>query len=428
MFSGSLGSFLSFVLRSAVCSALLLFLPSAWLSSDLLLAQTVSLEHVLELARDRAPAIAAARARVVQAEGRRISASVPPDPTLRFGRARGTPIPRDGGKTDSESTIEVEQALPSPRSSLAWSRWGAAEIAAANDEVDVVRADVVLEAKRLYYEAAITDAEASALAEAARDAGSLRDVMERRVKLGEAREGDRLRTRVEALRTELEARAARARAEGERAALDRFLLGALGARFTLSTELDPSRLTETPSDAVAAAVSGNPEYRAALRRIEAARWAVSAQRALRFPGLSFSFFNAREIDRKASGLTLGLTVPLWNRNEGAVREAVGERAELESEALGLKATIEARAERLVRRDRVSRELAVSYRGEILPAAAEALSIARFSLEQGEANLLAWLEARRSYLEILRASYEAQRDAFLRRAELDRLLGRIDAQN
>jgi outer membrane protein TolC len=55
-----------------------------------------------------------------------------------------------------------------------------------------------------------------------------------------------------------------------------------------------------------------------------------------------------------------------------------------------------------------------------------LSITRFSLEQGEANLLSWLEARRSYLETLRSSYAAQLEAFLTRAELERLTGEIDA--
>ena len=88
--------------------------------------------------------------------------------------------------------------------------------------------------------------------------------------------------------------------------------------------------------------------------------------------------------------------------------------------------IETEVERLLRRDAVARELAITYRQEIIPAAAEALSIVRFSLEQGEASLLSWLEARRSYLETLRASYAAQREAFLTRAELERLTGEFDA--
>jgi hypothetical protein len=120
-----------------------------------------------------------------------------------------------------------------------------------------------------------------------------------------------------------------------------------------------------------------------------------------------------------------VTIPLWNRNQGAVRIARGDLAEAEADALTLRAQIEGEVERLMRRDRVTRELAITYRQEIIPAATETLSIARFSLEQGEASLLVWLEARRSYLEVLRASYSAQLEAFITRAELERLTGEFN---
>lgn len=384
----------------------------------------VSLDRVVELARQTAPAIAAARARTRQAEARTLLGAKPPDPELTLAGDRAEPS--GGGSRENESGLEVTQFLPSPRGVRARLRSGAAAVTAAERDVDSVVADAIFEAKRLYYEAAVTQAEAGALAEAASDARSLREIMDRRVELGESSEADRLRTRVEALRADLEARAARSEAEAGRAVLNRFLLGALGSAFTLSTELDPTQLPEPGDEVFAMAASRNPRYLAAQQRVEAARESVSAERAFRLPGLSLSFFNDREIDKKATGLKLGFTVPLWNRNEGGVRLAEAELAEREADANQLKALIEADAERLVRSARTAKDLAVSYRREILPAAADALSIMRFSLEQGEANLLSWLESRRSYLEVLRASYRAQLDAFARSAELERLLGGPDA--
>ncbi len=386
----------------------------------------VSLRDVVELARQRAPSIEAARARTRQAEARTYSRAVPPDPelTLAGDRAR----PPEGGPKQNETALEVTQFLPSPRSVGAWLRSGSADVAAAERDVQSVIADAVLEAKRLYIEAAVAQSEADALSQAASDAQSLREIMDRRVELGESSEGDRLRTRVEALRADSEARAALSQAEADRAALNRFLLGALGDAYTLSTELDPTTLPEPPGDAVALATARNPRYEAALARVELARRVLSAEQASRLPGLSLSFFKDREIDKDATGLKLGLSVPLWNRNEGAVRLAQAELSELAADSAQLKASIEADAERLMRSARTAKELAVSYRREILPAAAEALAIVRFSLEQGEANLLSWLEARRSYLEILRASYRARLEAFARSAELDRLLGGTDATN
>ena len=387
---------------------------------------SVSLDRVVQLARQTAPAITAARARAKQAEARTFLGAVPRDPEVTLAGDRAEPS--GGGPRENETGFEVTQFLPSPRGVRARLRSGDAGVAAAERDVDSVIADVVFEAKRLYYESAVAQTEAGALAQAASDAHSLMEIMERRVQLGESSEGDRLRTRVEALRTELEARAALSQAEANRAALNRFLLGALGSDFTLCTDLDPTLLPNSRDEAITLAVARNPRYQAALQRVESARWSVSAERASRLPGLSLSFFNDREIDKKAAGFRLGFSVPLWNRNEGSVRLAEAELRELESDSVQLKALIEADTERLVRSAQTAKELAVSYRHEILPAASEALSIVRFSLEQGEANLLSWLESRRSYLEILRASYRAQLDAFARAAELERLLGGIDATN
>jgi cobalt-zinc-cadmium efflux system outer membrane protein len=383
----------------------------------------VTLERVIELARHRAPSIAAARGRVVQEGGRRFASSAPPDPEVTLGYSRGKP--REGGPSSGENGLEIAQFLPSPRAVRARLRAGDFGVEAAEREVEAVTADAVLEAKRFFYEAVVAEAEARALGEAAEDAGSFRDIIERRVQLGEGSEAERLRTRTEALRAQLEARAASARAEAQRAALNRFLLGALGGTFSLPEDLDPTRLIPVAGDLVTLATSRNPEYRSALLRIEQAGSALTAERALRLPGLATSFFREKELDKTSTGFSLGIAIPLWNRNQGGVAIAEGELREARADALDLKARIEAEVERLTRSDRSARELAISYRRDILPAAAEVLSITRFSLEQGEANLLSWLEARRNYLEILRTSHQAQLEAFLRRAELVRIVGGFD---
>lgn len=385
--------------------------------------EPVTLERVIELARHRAPSIAAARGRVLQEAGRRFATSAPPDPEVTLGYSRGKP--REGGASDDENTVEIAQFLPSPRAVRARLRAGNFAVDAAEREVEATTADAVLEAKRFFYEAAVGEAEARALAATAEDAGSFRDIIERRVQLGEGSEAERLRTRTEALRAQLEARAASGRAEAQRAALNRFLLGALGAEFSISEDLDPTRLIPLTGDLVALATSRNPEYRAALLRIEQSGSALAAERALRLPGLAASVFRENELDKTSTGFSLGMSIPLWNRNQGGVQIAEGELREAEADAVDLKVRIEAEVERLIRADRSARELAISYRRDILPAAAEVLSITRFSLEQGEANLLSWLEARRNYLEILRTSYQAQLEAFLRRAELVRLVGGFD---
>ena len=386
-------------------------------------AAPVTLEHVLEIARASAPAIASARARVVQAQGQGLADRRLPDPEIVAGFGRGEP--RGGGDSVGESSFEIVQAVPAPWGAKARKRASDARVASAEADVDVAIAEVVLETKRLYYTAAIGEARARALTEASDDAETLEGLVAKRVDAGEAPEGDQLRTRVEALRAELDARSARSQAEGARASLNRFLLGALGADFSLSTDLEPRRLSMPPDDLMETAVSRNPSYRAAQSRIESAKWSLSKERAARLPALEFSAFALKEVDRQAAGLTFGFAIPLWNRNEGAVLTSGGALAEAESEALVVRVGIERDFERLVRQDRVAQELAAVYSEQIIPAATESLTLARLSLEEGEATLLAWLEARRSYLEVLRASYDARLDAFMARAELERLTGDLD---
>lgn len=385
--------------------------------------RAITLEQAVRIALEMAPGIAAARGRVLKAEGVASGAVLPPDPEVVVTRGRGRP--GDGAASAAESGMDVRQILPAPWGLAARRRSATASVRAARDELDAAAVQVVFDVKRLFYEAAVGEGLASVLGEAARDAALLRDLMARRVQVGEAPEADRLRTEVEALGTELEARAAKAEAEAARAVLDQFLLGALGADFTLAADLDPARLAPPPERALDAVLTRNPAYRAAAATVEARRSAVSAERASRAPGLSLSLFREREFDREAWGAGLGLAVPLWNRNRGPLAVSRGELVEAEADARRLRAEIGAEFERVLRRYEVARDVAVTYQQRILPASREALSISRVSLEQGESSLLSWLEARRSYLETVRASYRALLEAFLARAELDRLMGETD---
>jgi cobalt-zinc-cadmium efflux system outer membrane protein len=347
-----------------------------------------------------------------------------PDPEIVVDYGRGEP--RGGGESAGETSIAIAQAVPAPWGAKARKRSSQARVVSAEADVDVTIAEVFFETKRLYYAAAIGQARARALTEAAEDAKSLEELVAKRVDAGEAPEGDQLRTRVEALRAEWDARSARSRAEGARASLNRFLLGALGPDFGFPANLEPRSLSMPPDDVLETAVARNPSYRSALSRIESAKWSMSKERAARLPALEFSAYKLTELDRQATGLGLGLAIPLWNRNEGAVLMARGALAEAESEALVVRTEIERDLERLVRQDRVARELATGYSERIIPTATESLTLARLSLEEGEATLLAWLEARRSYLEVLRASYDARLEAFMARAELERLTGDLDS--
>jgi len=382
--------------------------------------ESFTLDRIEALACERAPAIAAARARVDQAEGRRKSDAAVPDFDLTLGGAHARP--KGGGEPGSEWLVEAGVDLPAPWGLPARKQAGNDAIRAATADLDAAALDVVLEARRIYVEVVIAEDRAAALAQAARDAGTLRTLIARRVEFGEAAESDRLRSQVEARRAELEASAASAEAEGARRALDEFLLGVLGSGFQLTSRLDAKDLRPVPANALELAVAASPDLLAARARVAAAASRLTAERRARFPGMRIAAFRDSELDKTVTGGALTFGIPLWNRNEGPVRVALAQQAEAEAELARLEAALRASIARLAAREGAVRERAVAYAEEIVPIAQETLSISTLALEQGEASLLPWLEARRSYLEVLRASLDVRRDAYLTRAELDRLLG------
>ena len=382
--------------------------------------RVVTREEGVDLARRSAPEIAAARARVAHAEARRSGARTMPDPVLTAGYGRATP---DGGReSGSETGFSLSQSLTAPWGARSRKEAGTAAIAAAGLDVEAATSDVVLEAKALYYEAAIGEERAAALNEAAGDARALSDLVSKRAEVGEAAGVDRLRAKVEALRAASDARMAEAEADGAREALDRFLLGALGGDFIFPAGLDGEGNPPVSDDEIAAGLAANPTLRAAQARIDAAHAALGAERAARLPGVELTAFTQNEIDKTSAGMTLGFAIPLWNRNKAGVGVAGAELSEAQAAAAGLRARLEGDAARLVRRDRAAQSAADDYRREILPAARETVAIVRKSMEQGEARLLAWLEARRTYLETLRAAYDAELEAHVTRAGLERLIG------
>lgn len=383
----------------------------------------VTLEEVLSIARANAPAIAAAGARVRRAEGLARTPTVLPDPAVAVGVGRGRPA--GGGASGSESSFEIVQSLPAPWGHPARNRTGAAGIELARREEAETITAVLFEAKTLYYEAVLGEARARALRESSADARSLLEVVRRRVEVGEAPGVDLLRARVEALRAESEAESAAAEAEGARGALVRFLLGALPADRELPADLDPADLPAIPVAVEDDVIARNPSVAAAEARLEWARSRLSSEKQARLPGLELTYRESREIDKKAWEGALGFTVPLWNRNQGPVLVAQAELAEAEADVRDARARNGSALERAIRVESAARRIAITYRTEILPASSEALATARSSLEQGEASLLVWLEARRSHLEVLRASYDARLEGFLTRADLERLMGEND---
>jgi cobalt-zinc-cadmium efflux system outer membrane protein len=119
-----------------------------------------------------------------------------------------------------------------------------------------------------------------------------------------------------------------------------------------------------------------------------------------------------------------VTLPLQNRNQGAVAAAEADRvaATAQLEAVRLNAQSEIAAARS--RDRRARQAVEAYSGDAVRLAAQNLDVIRQTYELGRETLLDVLNEQRRYLEVERAYTDVLREAFEARQALRAALGEV----
>jgi cobalt-zinc-cadmium efflux system outer membrane protein len=164
--------------------------------------------------------------------------------------------------------------------------------------------------------------------------------------------------------------------------------------------------------------------RRALARVAQREAEARLARTQRTPDLTLVLGTRREGPDERNQAVVGLSVPLpiFNRNEGALRQALSRvdqaREQQEGEGARLRAALAQAHARLL----AARDEAALVRGEILPGARSAWQAASRGFEAGKFGFLEVLDAQRtlfqSQLQALQADAEIQRAA----AEIARLTG------
>jgi cobalt-zinc-cadmium efflux system outer membrane protein len=384
------------------------------------------IENYVEIVLGSHPGAQAARALDDAAAAESRSARLLPDPTLEVSLGKGRSA-ADSSVRATETGITLSQVIP-------WFPARADAIAAADHAAAARRAEGSAARWRLGIDARLAFyrvLQARALVEVARatesDARSLLDLVGRRASLGEAREVDRIKARVEWLKQQRDLRAAEREAEAAEAGLRTLAASPLPLPLVLHGELPgPADAPGVLEVATAVRLERSPEMNRV--RADAARAVslLSSARRSRVPDLGLSLFSLKELDRDAYGASLGIVIPLWNARRGDIARASAEStlrsAEAERTRLSLLTEIETR-----RRDvDTSAAEAATVMNELLPAAAEGLRLARLLFEEGETSLFDLLDAQRTARDARREEIRARYELSVALSELQRLLGPEDA--
>lgn len=193
-------------------------------------------------------------------------------------------------------------------------------------------------------------------------------------------------------------------------------------------DLEPPVSAETSDRELAElALDRRPELRAQRAEVEARRAAVSLERLDFYPGfeVSTSYNSMWRTPEHRWTIGFGVSVPLRRQRiragvaeaEARLEAEKGELARMEDEARAATEIAMAKLEE-------ARHVIRLYESRVLPAARDQIAAARAGFETGANTMLALIEAERSLRTAQLSYFEAVADAYSRRAELDRALGRL----
>lgn len=121
-------------------------------------------------------------------------------------------------------------------------------------------------------------------------------------------------------------------------------------------------------------------------------------------------------------LGLSVPIPVFDRNQGHVQEAVSRQYKAQDELVALKAQLEANLAFQYERLNAARQTSESIRSEILPGSQSAFDAATKGFQAGKFNFLDVLDAQRTWFQAKSQYIQSLIDAHQAVAEIERILG------
>jgi len=378
-----------------------------------------TLPELQALARAAQPTLESAEAAIEAAEGALRQARAYPNLELVVGGGRGRP--RDGGDSKSETVIELVQPIELPGLRRWRARAAEVRLEGAAIDRDVVDAVVDSTVARLVYETLLAERQADIARGSAAIALRLQELLERRVEIGESAPLDAVKARSEGFARRREVLEAERSLEASRAALSLMCGDRLPVGFRLADTLEDPGATPLPNDLAERLRNGNPILRRARNAVEEALARTEVARKEVFPGFDLLAGHETELDRSATNVGVGITLPLWNRNGGAIAEAGAESTRAEADVRALTRELETALVQAGAAYRAALAEIELHEQGWTEAAKKSLDIATFGFENGEASILDVLDAQRSYLGVSLAEAESWAGLALARTDIERLI-------
>ncbi|NUP89409.1 MAG: TolC family protein [Candidatus Sumerlaeia bacterium] len=381
----------------------------------------LTLSQALEVALAENPALEEFEANRAAAQAELIAALIHPNPQAEFGA--GWSRSRDPlGETAREYSVALSQPLEWPSQRRTRRIAALAGLDVAEHDAGELRVRLRADVTKAFWGVLFEERVLVRAEENASIAGTLCGLIARRVEAGEAAEVEHVRARVESLRAARLVQAQRRQLAAARAVLNALCGGALPRDFALAGDLPRGLPPADGPQAIALALAHHPRLDR-LMALRAQREAeVARERAVRLPQLTPGVFFDREDDAQTAGATVAVEIPLWDRNQGGIAAAEAALRQTEAELAQARVEVERDVRTALERYESALDQVAAFESGLRADAARVLKIEQFLFEQGEADLLQMLDARRTAQETESEFLQALYDLAVARAELEQAIG------
>ena len=382
---------------------------------------SLSVENAAAYAIRHNPALAAARFRIEEARGRLDAAGRRPNPELEFELSQNVRTPEHGG------SVAWMQKYPRTARLALEKGVSRAQLTAAEAEVRDAERKLAGEVRTAGVTLLAVEKERGLRGQQILNSEELTAFMVKRVQSGEA-------SAVDAAQLELEAKQLGTQVlmlDVEKATLLgtlRPLLG-IGSRDAVAI----TGVLGEPSDVSGngATITARGDYRAAQANADAARQGVELAKANKWEditvGVSASHDRSEDAPDGLSrdtmfGVKVNIPLPLWNKNEGQIREAAAAAKRTEKEVEAVAAQI--RAEAAAARSEMSAlaKIVADIDEKLIPAAKQIEEQLRANYAGGLTPLTEVIRARGKRFEMEAQRLDALRDWHLARAKHQTAIG------
>ncbi len=373
------------------------------------LAAGVTLDELTSLAHGLSPVLREAAAEVRATRGRAYQAGLHPNPSLF------TASPQWAGHS-SQYTFFVGQEIVTGGKLRLNRQAVLREVRQAQSTYEQARFAMLTRVRSTFYRGLLAHARVDVLDDLVGLAEQSKHAADRLLAAGQT-------SRIDVLLLDVELEKRRVAHSSEQAVLTATLaeLAAevgdpellLGRLLGDLSDLPPPNDPETLQ---AALVTQNSEIGAALAELSKNRVRLDRARAEPVPDLNLQGgyqYNVEGPRTDQGYAQLAIELPLWNRNQGGIREAQGQVAAARAKVGRVQNQLIARIAQALGKFNASTQIVNRYQEEILPNAAEALELTQNAYAQGEFDLAALLQAQRtlsearlSYIDALAEAWQA----------------------